>query len=317
MQNNVVALNPQRSLRDYSPQQMALIQRTVAKDTTGDEFDLFMEVCRRVGLDPFRKQIHCVIHNKDKKDKRQLTIITGIDGFRAVAARCGDYRPDDEEAVYEIDPEEISPLNPKGIVKATVRAHKRDQSGEWWPVIGTARWDEFAPIKDEWAENEQGKWARSGKRELTGLWPTKPFGMIAKCAEAQALRKGWPEDLSGVYAPEEMARAEVEEMTASEVVEQHREQVRLAAVRGADTIAIQWAAGEPITFEPLGQFFDSACKFLRSAEHHGQVASWRDINRASLQEFWARSKSDALELKKQMEARLAALSAAEQTQEAG
>jgi hypothetical protein len=46
-----------------------------------------MEVARRVGLDPFRRQIYAVVYNKDKPKKRKMSIITGIDGFRAVAAR--------------------------------------------------------------------------------------------------------------------------------------------------------------------------------------------------------------------------------------
>src|SRR3546814_3753630 len=55
-------------------------------------------VCKRVGLDPFRRQIYAVVYSKDKPDKRKMSIITGIDGFRAVAARNRDYRPDDIES---------------------------------------------------------------------------------------------------------------------------------------------------------------------------------------------------------------------------
>jgi hypothetical protein len=32
--------------------------------------------------------------------------------------------------------------------------------------------------------------------DKSGRWADMPFLMLAKCAEAQAIRKGWPEDLS-------------------------------------------------------------------------------------------------------------------------
>lgn len=80
----------------YSRAQIDLIKRTVAADCDHTEFDLFMEVARRIGLDPFRKQIYAVVYNKDKPERRKMSIITGIDGYRAVAARSDRYRPDDQ-----------------------------------------------------------------------------------------------------------------------------------------------------------------------------------------------------------------------------
>ena len=43
------------------------------------------------------------MYSKDKPDKRKVTFITGIDGFRAVAARNRDYRPGDDEPVIVYD----------------------------------------------------------------------------------------------------------------------------------------------------------------------------------------------------------------------
>lgn len=302
--SNIVALNPQRSLRDYSPQQLSLIRRTVAADTTSDEFDMFVEVCRRVGLDPFRKQIYCLVYNKDKADKRKVAFITGIDGFRAVAQRNGDYRPDDEEPGIVMDAERADPAtNPLGIVKAVVRAYKRCSDG-WHAVIGTAYWEEFAPLQEEWAYNEQeGKRRPTGKFELAaGNWRKMPRVMIAKCAEAQALRRGWPEDLSGIYSPEEMDHAALD-VTASTVVQKHEQERRLQLVHAKDTVPILWTAGEPIEAVPLGRFVDRACEFLRGAESVTQIEAWERTNVAGLREFWARHKSDALALKQSIEDR--------------
>lgn len=311
--SNVVPIRTMEPVRprDYNPAQLALIRRTVAADTTQDEFDMFIEVCRRVGLDPFRKQLYCLVYNKDKPDKRKVAFITGIDGFRAVAQRNGDYRPDDAEPEIAIDPDQANPAtNPLGIVKAVVKAYKRGPDG-WHAVVGVAHWDEFAPLVEEWAYDEaKGKRQPTGKYELAiGNWRKMPRVMIVKCAEAQALRRGWPEDLSGVYSPEEMDGATMRDITPSAEIEQHEQQRRLALINAKDTIPIQWAAGEPIEAVPMGQFADRVSAFVRGMDSPTGLDKWETTNKAGLNEFWARQKPDALELKKVIEGRKKALAA--------
>ncbi len=309
--NNVVAIRPQRTLREFSGAQLSLIRRTVAADCNELEFDLFMEVARRVGLDPFRRQLHAIVHNKKDSEKRKLTIITGIDGFRAVAARNRDYRPDDEEPVIVYDDaEKNQDTNPRGIVKATVKAYKLAPDGQWFPVVGTAYWSEFSPLKEEWAYSED-----AGKRQPTGrftldassLWRKMPHVLLPKCAEAQALRRGWPEDLSGIYASEEMEASTMLDVTPSAAVEQHEQEKRLALVHAKDTVPILWTAGEPIDAVPVGKLADKVAEFVGAAESVVQIETWERTNVAGLREFWALHKSDALELKKAIEARKAAL----------
>jgi len=290
---------------DLTPRQLTLVKQTIAKDCNEDEFNLFCEVARAKGLDPFLGQIIPMVFNKDKADKRKMTIIISRDGQRVIAQRCGDYRPASKPPVYEIDKDSISPLNPQGIVSATTFLWKQDQkTGEWYEVAGQSFWEEFAPIKDEWAKNDQtGKNYKTGKQTLddSGNWCRMPRLMIAKCAEMQALRAGWPEQFTGLYDEAEMDRAKVADMTASEIVEHEREEIRMNAIGGKNALTVWWGDGFALENVPDGQFMDRVLEHVKELDGPA-VSKWKDANRASLQIFWARHPGDALELRKKLEA---------------
>lgn len=290
---------------DLSPRQISLVKTTVAKDTNDDEFNLYMEVAKAKGLDPFLGQIIPMVFSKGNADKRKMTIIISRDGQRVIAQRCGDYRPASKPPAYETDKALISPLNPQGIVSATTFLWKQDQkSGDWYEVAGQAFWEEFAPIKDEWAKNDQtDKSYKTGNQTLddSGNWCRMPRLMIAKCAEMQALRAGWPEQFTGLYDEAEMDRAKVLDLTATEIVQKDREDHRLRVIGGKDTITIWWEDGFALENVPDGEFADRVAEFIKTT-HPGKIARWQDANRAGLQMFWARHPGDALELKKMIEA---------------
>ena len=295
---------PERA-RDFNAPQLALIRRTVAKDCNPDEFDLFVEVSRRVGLDPFRRQVYAIVTSKDNPAKRKMVIVTGIDGFRAVAQRNGDYRPDEQATRFEFDPNGKTDTNPTGLISATVTAYKRDQRGDWHPVTGIAYWEEFAAVEDEWAwVEEERKRKPTGKQTLRDTWRKMPRIMLSKCAESQALRKGWPEDLSGVYGEEEMDRTLAAEASASALVEAHEEERRMQLVHAKDTVPMIFAMTDGIVFTPVGQVVDKVAGFLRENDNADVIEMWRDQNRAGLSQFWAINKSEALEVKRQIEARV-------------
>ncbi len=297
--SNAVALRP-----EYTGKQLDLIRRTVAADCTDDEFNLFFEAARRVGLDPFRKQIYAVVYSKDDPKKRKMSIITGIDGFRAVAERSGKYRPSEgePEIVYDDRAKDLE-TNPLGIERAVVTVFKYGPDGQWHPLKGTAYWSEFAPLKEIWSNGKP-----TGEFQLPfGNWRKMPRVMICKTAEAQALRKGWPEDLAGVYAAEEMDRATID-ATASELAEQHAVEDRLKLIAGKDSLMCIWGPGSPLEAVPIGSFADRCVEFLHDAKDAATIKAWSETNRATLQEFWARAKTDALAVKRYIEKRTSELS---------
>jgi phage recombination protein Bet len=155
---------------DFSNAQLALIRKTVAADTNQDEFELFVHTARHLRLDPLRRQIYAFVYNKDKPAKRKMSIITGIDGFRTIAERTGNYRPDEDEPTIEVDAAAKSPANPSGIVKATVRVFKHSH-GAWHKVTASAYWEEYAPLKEGWTDTVQvqnGTWPEDGQQAGAG-----------------------------------------------------------------------------------------------------------------------------------------------------
>lgn len=309
--NNVVALQS-----GFSGAQLDLIKRTVASDTTPAEFDLFIAAARSAGLDPFRKQISALVFNKNKPDKRRMSIITTIDGLRVIAARSGRYRPDEDEPAFSYDPDAKGPTNPLGLEKVVVRIWIGDGKGGWKPVSGVAYWDEFAPISDEWAQGEDGRRKPTGKKTLDtgGNWGKMPRVMLAKCAEAQALRKAFPEDLSGLYEGAELDRAQVE-LLPSEVIEVLHTEGRLERIGVANGITFQLFPNGPLESIPLGKIADRLLETVKDFSALEQVRWFESANLQPLREFWARSKADALEVKAKLDAKRAELEAVAETAE--
>lgn len=179
---------------EFTQDQVALIKRTICVGATDDELALFLQQCRRTALDPFAKQIYGI------KRKGKLTIQVGIDGFRLNAARSGLY--DGQDGPFWCGPDGIwrdSWLAKGPPAAAKVIAYRQ---GVARGFVGVARFDEYAQMYDG---------------ALSDMWGRMGANMIAKCAEALALRKAFPQELSGLYAPEEMDQDESESEPAPQV----------------------------------------------------------------------------------------------------
>ena len=276
--------------------QLELVRKTVANDCDAAEFDLFTEVVSRLRLDPFRRQVMPLVFSKNDPDKRRMSIVVGLDGQRILAQRCGDYRPASEPAQFEIDENLKGPNNPEGIVSCTVYLHKQDNRGEWFPVVGEARWDEFAPLKTIWENNKPtDKFALDYKT----MWPKMPRVMITKCATQQALRAGWPDEFSGVYGEEEMDQARSADLDATELIEAHQEELRQKQIESENSILFAWLPGMPLEAVPVGQIFDRVSEWAKDESHTPEMLEqFTDTNRIGLRQFWAMHPGDADALKR-------------------
>ena len=273
--------------RAFTQREYDLIKRTVAKDCDSSEFDMFMHICKHTGLDPLRRQIYAFVFDRDNPAKRQMVPVTAIGGWRSLAERTGNYRPDDQPPRITFDEgakDENS--NPLGIIKADVTVYKFAH-GEWHSVAGEAHWEEYAPIKD-------------GKLDYRKRgWITMPRVMIAKTAEAQALRRAWPDDFGALYEESELDRAQALDLSPSELAELGGQEKRLDKIGGPDAIMIDWLDGSAIDRVLIENAAERIDEFITENEDApNTIAAFQDRNKHALQEFWARNPSDALEIKK-------------------
>ncbi|MDF2916594.1 MAG: hypothetical protein K0S70_811 [Microbacterium sp.] len=195
----------------------------------------FLHTCERTGLDPLARQIYCI--GRFGSDGLEWSIQTGIDGFRVVAERSRQYAGQDEpEWLTESGqwvPAFVKAVHGEHPLAARIRVYRHDWDR---PMTGIATWDEYAQTK------------RNG--DLTAMWAQRGPGQLAKCAEALALRKAFPQDLSGVYTDEEMdaafSRGDSEQGSGQERVPA-RERSRVAqlapvVVDGHDAVVVPESA---------------------------------------------------------------------------
>lgn len=182
----------------YTRDQIELLKRTVCKGASDDELRLFLHIAERTRLDPFARQIHAVKRWDASVKTTVMTPQTGIDGYRLIAERTGKYIPGPEPTFLLQDGAD-HPIS----ATATVR---KNVDREWFDVTATARYDEY--VQTRYVKNAKGEYVNDAKgerlKEPTEMWKTKPYLMLGKCAEALALRKAFPADLSGVYTEDEM-----------------------------------------------------------------------------------------------------------------
>jgi phage recombination protein Bet len=263
------------------------VRNVLAPDLSDDELKLFAMVATRSGLDPFAKQVYAV------KRQGRVTFQTGIDGYRSIAARTGLYDGQDEPEYGATC--ECGDGRPAGHPEsATVRVYRK---GVGRAIAATAFWHEYKP--------EAGA---SGRQDA--MWVRMPRVMLAKVAEALALRKAFPYDPENrmgigadLYTADEMAQADVvrpapqpsareriAQRAAAIVVPAPEEPEELfgeavevtvltpdaaAVIAEGETLMLGTPAPEPWTRDRLHAAATKAGVVKQTAEVFGQVAEGR------------------------------------------
>jgi phage recombination protein Bet len=203
---SALAMRPEQT--EFDDQQVeALMKSLRIKGATRDDLRVFFHQCRKVGLDPFLKQIYLIMRLEWDPDLKarvpRQTIQIGIDGFRSVARREAERRHEQYGVVDKVwydksgEPHKIwtSDEPPFAAGCTVLRGSERHEVVVYY--------SELVPLKDEYEGN-----TKTGRKVPSGQWATAPRNQLMKCAEAAGLRAAFPQDLSGIYAIDEMEQAD-------------------------------------------------------------------------------------------------------------
>lgn len=159
---------------------------------TDQEVMMFLSLCKFQKLNPFLREAYLI-----KYGNQPATIVTGKDALAKRAMRNPNYAGQ-EAGVVVFNPEVGQIENRVGTIvlegEALVGGWAKVHVKGWeQPLMVTVSFEEYCQKKD-------------GKP--VSNWATKPATMIRKVALVQALREAFPEDLSGMYAAEEVGAAD-------------------------------------------------------------------------------------------------------------
>lgn len=177
----------------FGDERIQVLKDIVAKGCTDAELEAFALVCQRTKLDPFARppQIYAIKRWDSKLGREVLTPQASIDSFRLVAARTREYQgqlgpfwcgPDGEwKDVW------LSPDPPTAARVGVLRKGFRE------PIWSVAVWQRAAQYADEYRGG-----SKTGNRVLAPFWQRMGPEMLAKTAECNALKRGFPNDTEGL-----------------------------------------------------------------------------------------------------------------------
>jgi phage recombination protein Bet len=198
--SNITAINTTNEIDQHIWSALKNSLYTGAKD---ESIKMVLDYCKAAKLDPMQKPVHIVPMNV----KNSLTgryeykdvVMPGVGLYRIQAARSNQYA-----GVSEPEFGEDVTCNLGGVditypkwCKVTVKKLVNNTIVEF-------------TAKEYWLEN----YATASKESIAPntMWKKRPYGQIAKCAEAQALRKAFPEIISQHVTAEEMEGKDINDL---------------------------------------------------------------------------------------------------------
>lgn len=169
---------------------MLVLKNSLYPGAKEESIKLVINYCKAAGLDPMQKPVHIVPMSvstgkkgRDGWDEKEMrdVVMPGIGLYRTQAARSGEYAGVTEPEFGEEVTEQLGELQisyPKWC-RITVKR-----------LLANGAIVEFS-AKELWRENYATKSNKSA--EPNAMWKKRPYAQLAKCAEAQALRKAFPE----------------------------------------------------------------------------------------------------------------------------
>lgn len=248
-----IAIMKQQAAENFAAEFPILAQRGIDEPTWNalcntiypganpDSVVMAIDYCKARGLDILLKPVHLVpMQVTDARSKEKVwrdVPMPGIGMYRIQADRSGNYAGADEPVFGPDVTEEFQdPYNQSAKIKVTYP--------QWckYTVYKMVNGQRVAfHALERWKENYA---TQSGKTECpNAMWRKRPYAQLAKCTEAQALRKAWPE-IGSEPTAEEM---EGKEIIINEIPGNQPQQTSPAKSRTLDAIRSQ--STESVTLE--------------------------------------------------------------------
>lgn len=223
--SSLVALRDDQT--EFDPAQRAALAQMGLAEASRADLAVFFHYARRTALDPFSRQLYMIGRWDGKERRVKYTMQTSIDGLRIVAQRTGEY----------LGTTDVEWCGEDGVWRDVWTAPTPPAAAR----VGVWRRGYPAPVRavalfSEYVQTYRPK--DGGAEQPTGLWAKMPAGQLAKCAEALALRRAFPHDLSGLYAEEELQQQD------SSVSAADRLRATVEARRAADPVPVDVQTGE-------------------------------------------------------------------------
>lgn len=190
---------PMPALKMSEEELIGVLTNSLYPGAASGSIKMVIGYCRASGLDPMQKPVHIVPIWDGKAKQMRDVVMPGIGLYRTQAARSGEYAGVSEPEFGEDVTEKLSGVEvtyPKWC-RVTVKR-----------LLPNGTVVDFT-AKELWKENYATK-ARDSSAP-NAMWQKRPYGQIAKCAEAQALRKAFPEFGSQPTADEMEGKQMVDE----------------------------------------------------------------------------------------------------------
>lgn len=170
--------------------------------------------CKAAGLDILQKPVHLVPMSVKNSQSNQYemrdVVMPGIGLYRTQAARSGQYAGVSEPEFGADTTESLGGVSISYPRDCKVTVHRMMDNGSI--VAFTAR--------ELWKENYATQ--KRDSEAPNSMWKKRPYAQLAKCAEAQALRKAFPE-LGEMPTADEMEGKELAIDTATGEIKRQTE----------------------------------------------------------------------------------------------